>query len=139
MSSLFFSTPPRPTTAFPRVCQNKPENDGQDHRSYWLHQRYGTDSGAHLRRARRPRRHGEDRPSERANVALSALTQKNLDAVLVPRDPAEVRKRGGGQTEIDGPDGIDVLCNNAGVMGMPDVATPDGFDAQMQSNRRIFC
>eukprot|EP01104_Vermistella_antarctica_P008744 TRINITY_DN2213_c2_g1_i1.p1 TRINITY_DN2213_c2_g1~~TRINITY_DN2213_c2_g1_i1.p1 ORF type:complete len:415 (+),score=82.82 TRINITY_DN2213_c2_g1_i1:52-1245(+) len=32
------------------------------------------------------------------------------------------------------PEGIDVLCNNAGVMGMPDVATDDGCDVQMQVN-----
>lgn len=31
-------------------------------------------------------------------------------------------------------DGVDVLCNNAGVMGLPDVATGDGCDVQMQSN-----
>lgn len=31
-------------------------------------------------------------------------------------------------------DVIDVLCNNAGVMAMPDVATKDGYDVQMQTN-----
>ncbi len=29
---------------------------------------------------------------------------------------------------------IDVLCNNAGVMAMPDQATKDGYDVQMQTN-----
>jgi NAD(P)-dependent dehydrogenase (short-subunit alcohol dehydrogenase family) len=29
---------------------------------------------------------------------------------------------------------IDVLCNNAGVMAMKDVATKDGYDVQMQTN-----
>jgi len=29
---------------------------------------------------------------------------------------------------------IDVLCNNAGIMGMPDKATVDGYDVQMQVN-----
>jgi NAD(P)-dependent dehydrogenase (short-subunit alcohol dehydrogenase family) len=29
---------------------------------------------------------------------------------------------------------IDVLCNNAGVMAMPDQATKDGYDIQMQTN-----
>jgi NAD(P)-dependent dehydrogenase (short-subunit alcohol dehydrogenase family) len=29
---------------------------------------------------------------------------------------------------------VDVLCNNAGVMGLPDRATGDGYDEQMQSN-----
>lgn len=32
------------------------------------------------------------------------------------------------------PEGVHVLCNNAGVMAMPDVATVDGFDVQMQTN-----
>mgnify|MGYP000663401778 CR=1 FL=1 len=30
--------------------------------------------------------------------------------------------------------GIDVLCNNAGIMAFPDAATEDGFDTQMQTN-----
>ncbi len=29
---------------------------------------------------------------------------------------------------------LDTLCNNAGVMAMPDVATKDGYDIQMQTN-----
>jgi len=29
---------------------------------------------------------------------------------------------------------LDVLCNNAGVMALPDVATKDGYDVQMQTN-----
>ena len=32
------------------------------------------------------------------------------------------------------PEGIHVLCNNAGVMAMPDQPTEDGFDIQMQTN-----
>eukprot|EP00510_Aplanochytrium_minuta_P003013 CAMPEP_0184011650 /NCGR_PEP_ID=MMETSP0954-20121128/3947_1 /TAXON_ID=627963 /ORGANISM="Aplanochytrium sp, Strain PBS07" /LENGTH=324 /DNA_ID=CAMNT_0026291495 /DNA_START=73 /DNA_END=1044 /DNA_ORIENTATION=+ len=32
------------------------------------------------------------------------------------------------------PDGIDVLCNNAGVMALEDKATVDGYDVQMQTN-----
>lgn len=32
------------------------------------------------------------------------------------------------------PDGLHVLANNAGVMAMPDAATEDGFDLQMQTN-----
>jgi NAD(P)-dependent dehydrogenase (short-subunit alcohol dehydrogenase family) len=31
-------------------------------------------------------------------------------------------------------DRLDVLCNNAGVMALPDAATPDGYDVQMQTN-----
>ena len=32
------------------------------------------------------------------------------------------------------PEGVHVLCNNAGVMALKDVATGDGFDVQMQTN-----
>ena len=32
------------------------------------------------------------------------------------------------------PEGVHVLCNNAGVMALPDQATEDGFDVQMQTN-----
>ncbi len=32
------------------------------------------------------------------------------------------------------PEGVHVLCNNAGVMALPDTATADGFDVQMQTN-----
>jgi len=31
-------------------------------------------------------------------------------------------------------DAIDVLCNNAGVMALEDIATKDGYDVQMQTN-----
>ena len=32
------------------------------------------------------------------------------------------------------PSGLDVLCNNAGVMALKDIPTIDGFDIQMQTN-----
>lgn len=32
------------------------------------------------------------------------------------------------------PEGVHVLCNNAGVMALADVGTTDGFDVQMQTN-----
>jgi len=77
-----------------------------------------------------------NRPSERANAALTDLTQRNIDAIFVPCDLQRFDsvRAASAQLKIACPDGIDVLCNNAGVMGMPDVATPDGFDVQMQSN-----
>ncbi len=38
------------------------------------------------------------------------------------------------QLELLCPEGLDVLCNNAGIMAMQDKATVDGFDIQMQTN-----
>ena len=32
------------------------------------------------------------------------------------------------------PNGLNVLCNNAGVMALKDQATKDGYDVQMQTN-----
>ena len=32
------------------------------------------------------------------------------------------------------PQGLNVLCNNAGVMALGDKATTDGYDLQMQTN-----
>ena len=32
------------------------------------------------------------------------------------------------------PEGVHILCNNAGVMALGDIATEDGFDVQMQTN-----
>lgn len=36
---------------------------------------------------------------------------------------------------------VDVLCNNAGVMALPDKATKDGYDVQMQTNHlsHFYC
>lgn len=78
-----------------------------------------------------------NRPSERADRALSLLTDAGGDAVLVHCDLlsfASVRAAGAALRERLADDGCDVLCNNAGIMGMPDEATEDGFDVQMQAN-----
>jgi len=77
-----------------------------------------------------------NRPSERANAALRMLTQRNVNAVFVPCDlqSFESVRTAAAKLKTVCADGIDVLCNNAGVMGLPDSATPDGFDVQMQSN-----
>lgn len=77
-----------------------------------------------------------NRPSERANAALAAVTKRNIDAVLVPCDLQSFASTRDAAARLKAvcADGIDVLCNNAGVMGLPDIATGDGFDVQMQSN-----
>lgn len=77
-----------------------------------------------------------NRPSARADEALAALKEAGIDAVLVPCDLqrfASVRDAAELLAQIC-PEGLDVLCNNAGVMGLPDHATADGCDVQMQTN-----
>lgn len=77
-----------------------------------------------------------NRPSERADQALGALQSAGIDAVLVPCDLqrfASVRQAARVIEQLC-PEGLDVLCNNAGVMGLPDRATNDGYDVQMQTN-----
>ena len=77
-----------------------------------------------------------NRKSERADAALKELQGRNASAQHVELDLssfASVRACAEQLHKVC-PDGIDVLCNNAGVMGLPDDATGDGFDVQMQSN-----
>lgn len=78
-----------------------------------------------------------NRPSGRADRALKTLTDAGADAVLVPCDLTSfdsVRAAGEVLRERFAETGCDVLCNNAGVMGLSDQATGDGFDIQMQAN-----
>lgn len=78
-----------------------------------------------------------NRPSERADKALKLLVDSGTDAVLVPCDLSRfdsVRAAGAALRERFAESGCDVLCNNAGIMGVPDAATVDGFDVQMQAN-----
>jgi NAD(P)-dependent dehydrogenase (short-subunit alcohol dehydrogenase family) len=77
-----------------------------------------------------------NRPSPRADAALAALTGRGVDAVHVPCDLqsfASVRAAAA-RLKDECAGGVDVLCNNAGVMGLPDQATGDGYDVQMQPN-----
>lgn len=43
-------------------------------------------------------------------------------------------KEAAGKLKSEFADGIDVLCNNAGIMATKDEATQDGYDTQMQTN-----
>jgi len=83
-----------------------------------------------------------NRPSERANKALVELKQlvaasKAPEPVLIPCDLLSFRSvreaAAGLQAELSS-SGLDVLCNNAGIMGYGDKATEDGCDIQMQTN-----
>lgn len=77
-----------------------------------------------------------NRPSTRAERALSALQDEGIDAVLVPCDLQRFDSVRAAARALEPvcPEGLDVLCNNAGVMGLPDRATDDGYDVQMQTN-----
>ena len=78
-----------------------------------------------------------NRKSERATSSLEDLKQQVPNGSFHPvtcdlQDFESVRKA---IAEIKSRhDTIDVLCNNAGVMAMPDKATKDGYDVQMQTN-----
>ncbi len=77
-----------------------------------------------------------NRPSTRADDALAELRDAGVDATAVPCDLQSfdsVREAAELLAQYC-PSGLDVLCNNAGVMGLPDAATVDGCDVQMQTN-----
>lgn len=79
-----------------------------------------------------------NRPSSRAEASLADLQQAAPEAELHAVDCdlqsfASVRAAAARVAELC-PEGVDVLCNNAGVMALPDQATGDGFDVQMQTN-----
>lgn len=79
-----------------------------------------------------------NRASERSEASFAELTAANPEAELhnVECDLQSfesVRSAASAVGELC-PDGLDVLCNNAGVMALGDIATVDGFDVQMQTN-----
>eukprot|EP00192_Tetraselmis_astigmatica_P013342 CAMPEP_0117669168 /NCGR_PEP_ID=MMETSP0804-20121206/11970_1 /TAXON_ID=1074897 /ORGANISM="Tetraselmis astigmatica, Strain CCMP880" /LENGTH=335 /DNA_ID=CAMNT_0005477171 /DNA_START=73 /DNA_END=1080 /DNA_ORIENTATION=+ len=79
-----------------------------------------------------------NRPSERATKAEASVKEaapgakvctvdcdlQSLDSVRSCAEELKKKYR----------EGIDVLCCNAGVMALPDEATKDGYDVQMQTN-----
>lgn len=78
-----------------------------------------------------------NRQSERSEAALAKLRGEvpngTFDAVTCDlQDFDSVRRAAEHIREKVGK--LDVLCNNAGVMAMPDRATKDGYDVQMQTN-----
>lgn len=79
-----------------------------------------------------------NRPSPRADASLAALRKAvpggKLQAVACDlMDLASVRAAAVKVAE-ECPEGLDVLANNAGVMGLKDDRTVDGFDLQAQTN-----
>ena len=79
-----------------------------------------------------------NRSSSRSTESLAELREAFPDAELHAvecdlQSFASVRAAGERVHELC-PEGVHVLCNNAGVMALPDEATEDGFDVQMQTN-----
>lgn len=78
-----------------------------------------------------------NRASARADAALERLRQEapgaRFQAITCDlQDFASVRAAAAAIASST--DRLDVLCNNAGVMALPDQATVDGYDVQMQTN-----
>jgi NAD(P)-dependent dehydrogenase (short-subunit alcohol dehydrogenase family) len=77
-----------------------------------------------------------NRPSDRATSAHAQVSSFGT-ATSIPCDLgslSSVRSAIAEVNKICGETGVDVLCNNAGVMALEDKATGDGYDVQMQTN-----
>ncbi|MGF1469166.1 MAG: SDR family NAD(P)-dependent oxidoreductase [Sandaracinaceae bacterium] len=78
-----------------------------------------------------------NRESERSTRALARLKEEvpsgTFEAIVCDLQDFE-SVRAAPRTIRERYDTLDVLCNNAGVMALPDQATRDGYDVQMQTN-----
>lgn len=81
-----------------------------------------------------------NRPSKRAEAAFEAVKPCAREAATPLNIPCDlmsfksVREAAATLNRECAATGLDVLCNNAGIMGFPDKATEDGLDQQMQTN-----
>lgn len=79
-----------------------------------------------------------NRPSSRAEAVFTDIKQSvpSADIHSIACDLQSFASVRGAARAIQEacPNGIYALCNNAGIMAMPDQATQDGFDIQMQTN-----
>ena len=133
---MFFSAPPPPDTKlYPAFVATLPSLEGRTIAVT------GCTSGTGRVFAETVGRLGArvllvNRASERSERVHSELTALGLDAVPIVCDLQRFDsvREAGAQIRSVATEGLDVLCNNAGVMAMPDRATSDGFDVQMQSN-----
>lgn len=80
-----------------------------------------------------------NRPSARATAAAAQLASDVPGAAVTAvacdlSSFASVREAAAALNSQFSAAGLDVLCNNAGVMALADEATADGYDVQMQTN-----
>lgn len=79
-----------------------------------------------------------NRASDRSVASLAEITTAHPDAsihaVECDLQSFESVRTAAAQVAELCPEGVDVLCNNAGVMALSDTATVDGYDVQMQTN-----
>ncbi len=78
-----------------------------------------------------------NRPSERSDHALARLRAEVSDGKFqsIACDLQDFHSVKSAAAEVCSDyDVLDVLCHNAGVMALPDRATKDGYDVQMQTN-----
>ena len=81
-----------------------------------------------------------NRPSERAveaRASIAAAAPSGCEVIHVDCDLTrldDVRAAAAAVAAAVADTGLDVLCNNAGVMALADTPTVDGFDVQMQTN-----
>ena len=78
-----------------------------------------------------------NRASDRSTASLARLREEvpGGDFVAITCDLQDFESvRAAARTVSEQVDTLDVLCNNAGVMALPDQATPDGYDVQVQTN-----
>lgn len=79
-----------------------------------------------------------NRASDRSTASFAELTTAFPDAELhdIVCDLQSFASVRAAATQVEElcPEGVDVLCNNAGVMALSDSATVDGLDVQMQTN-----
>ena len=79
-----------------------------------------------------------NRPSPRADGALAALKRAvpRGSFVQIPCDLLSFKsvRAAGERLKAACPSGLDVLCNNAGLMFTANAATEDGFNAEIQTN-----
>lgn len=78
-----------------------------------------------------------NRASERADTALARLRQEVPGGAFEPI-VCDLQRfdsvRAAARDIVERIGALDVLCHNAGVMALPDQATVDGYDVQMQTN-----